>query len=91
MKKQLYNAIYRLFEECQYGLTITVGQVSMSFWEPDKESCTVWEMGISANGKVYSVGSLFDKHLGPGSYAQLFAGEFDIINGLTEVIYAKEF
>lgn len=91
MKKELYNAIYRLFEECNHGLYINVGPVGLEFWTPEKEDYAVWEIGICANGKVYSVDSLYHKNLGPGSYAQLFAGEFDIIEGLTELIYSEEF
>ena len=91
MVKNLYNAIYRLFNEGDYSLTITVGQVSLKLYEPDKEDNTVWEKGIEANGTPYTVGDLYVDGLGPGTYAQLFAGEYDIIEGLAEVIYKYEF
>lgn len=91
MKRELYNAIYRLFEEGSTSLVIKVGSVTLKFWTPEKEYYTVWEMGICANGEVYTIDSLYQERLGPGNFAQLFAGEFDIINGLTEVIYAEEF
>lgn len=91
MKKNLYDAIYRLFNEGDYGLTITVGQVSLKLYEPDKENNTVWEKGIEANGTPYTVEDLYADGLGPGTYAELFAGEYDIIEGLAEQIYNDEF
>lgn len=91
MKKNLYDAIYRLFNEMDYGLVITVGQVSLKLYEPDKENNTVWEKGIEANGTPYTVEDLHADGLGPGTYAELFAGEYDIIEGFAEQIYNDEF
>ena len=82
----IYNAIYHLFYECDYNLCLNVGGITFRLWEPDRESCSVWEMGIEANNKVYTVGGLYNECKGPGSYAQLFAGTYDIIDGLADLI-----
>lgn len=82
----IYNAIYHLFYEGDFNLCLNVGGITFRLWEPDRESCSVWEMGIEANNEVYTVGGLYDKNLGPGNYAQLFAGTYDIIDGLADLI-----
>ena len=91
MKNQIYNAVYRLFEDGNYLLTITVGQVELKLYDknPEDTNC-VWDMGVTANGTPYTVGELFGSGLGPGNYAELFAGEYDIIQGLTDLIFEKE-
>ena len=88
MKKELYNAIYHIFDEGNYLLTIKVGQVELKLYEtkPD-ETDNVWNMGVTANGTPYTVGELYDEDLGPGSYAELFAGKYDVIDGLVELVY----
>ena len=91
METELYNAIYRLFMEGDYGLTIKVGHLSLKLYEPDKENYTIWEKGIEANAIPYTVEDLYVDGLGPGTYAQLFAGEYDIIEGLAKQIYSDEF
>lgn len=89
MKKELYNAIFRLFEEGDYGLTITVGGIELRIYDAEKadESPSVWNMGIVANDRIYRVGGLYCDGKGPGSYAELFRGDYDVINALAEEIY----
>lgn len=93
MKKAIYEAIHRLFEEGDYGLTITVGGISLRLYDPEKEdeSPTVWNMGIVANGKVYKMGDLYMEGKGPGTYAKLFSGDYDIIDGLADEILNNNF
>ena len=91
MKRELYNAIYRLFEEGSNSLTIKVGQVELKLYDNKKEYQAIWDFGVTANGMPYTVGALYSVGLGPGTYAELFAGEYDIIQGLTEEIYKDEF
>ena len=88
MKKEIYNAIYRLFSEGDSKLTIKVGQITLKLYN---ESTDIWNYGVFANGMPYTVGALYSVGLGPGDFAQLFAGEYDIIQGLTEEIYKEEF
>ena len=44
-------------------------------------------MGIVANDRIYRVGGLYCDGKGPGSYAELFRGDYDVINALAEEIY----
>ena len=91
MKKEIYNSIYRLFEEGDYGLTITAGPLTMKLYDARKEETpTVWENGVVVNDQIYQVGDLYNEGQGPGNYAELFTGEYDIIEGLADVIY-KDF
>ena len=90
MKKNIYNEIYRLFEEGDYGLTINVGPLTMRLYN-NEEDQSVWGRGVVVNDKIYEVGELYGEGQGPGNYAQLFAGECDIIQGLTNVIYSDFF
>lgn len=86
MKKELYDAIYRLFKEMDYSLTITVGDTTLRLYDPEEEDPSIWERGITANGWVYTIDELAEKHLGPSTYAELLAGEYDIISGFVELI-----
>lgn len=86
MEKEMYKAIYRIFNEGNANLFINVGDKKLSLYTPDSEYYTVWDFGVNVNGKIYTVGDLFHKGLGPGSYAELFAGDYDIIQGLTDLI-----
>ena len=88
MKNEIYKAIYRLFKEGDSKLTIKVGQITLKLYN---ESIDIWNYGVLANGMPYTVGALYSVGLGPGTYAELFAGEYDIIQGLTEEIYKEEF
>lgn len=92
MKKEIYNAIYRLFYECDYRLTITVGGIEMRLYSPEDDNLTdnIWYRGIVANGTVYQIGDLYSDGLGPGTMAQLLRGDYDIIEGLAECIYNEE-
>ena len=89
MKNKIYDAIYRLFYECDYRLTITVGGIELRLYNPllDDNEDNIWNMGIVANGTVYKMGELYNESKGPGTYAELFRGDFDIIDGLAECIY----
>ena len=89
MKREIYNAIYRLFEEGDYSLAITVGDIEMRLYNPEDDNLTenIWYRGIVANGTVYQIGDLYSDGLGPGNMIQLLRGDFDIINGLAECIY----
>ena len=44
-----------------------------------------------ANGKRYQVGDLFSEGKGPGTYAELFRGDYDIIEGLADEIFNDNF
>ena len=90
MEKELYNAIYRLFNEMDYNLVITVGDTTLRLYDPQKEDPSIWERGIKANGWVYTLDELAEEHLGPSTYAELFAGEYDIISGFVELITRSE-
>lgn len=92
MKRQIYNAIFRLFFECDYRLTITVGGIEMRLYNPllDDNEDNIWNMGIIANGTVYKMGELYNEGKGPGSYAELFRGDYDIIDELAECIYNEK-
>lgn len=89
MKNKIYNAIYRLFEEGDYSLVITVGGIEMRLYNPEDDNLTdnIWYRGIVANGTVYQIGDLYCDDLGPGTMAQLLRGDYDIIRGLAECIY----
>ena len=89
MKKDIYNAIYRLFYECDYRLTITVVGIEFRLYNPllDYIEDDIWNMCIIANGTVYKMGELYHEGKGPGTYAELFRGDYDIIEGFTEYIY----
>lgn len=91
MKRQIYNAIFRLFFESDYRLTITVGGIEFRLYNPllDDNEDNIWNMGIIANGTVYKIGELYHEGKGPGSYAELFRGDYDIIEGFTEYICEK--
>lgn len=88
MKNEIYNAIYRLFYECDYRLIITVGGIELKLYDPldDDNEDNVWNWGIIANGTVYIMGELYNEGKGPGTYAELFRGDFDIIEGFTDYI-----
>lgn len=90
MKQELYNAIYRLFNEMDYNLTITVGDTTLRLYDPQKEDPSIWERGITADGLVYTLDELAEEHLGPSTYAELLAGEYDIISGFVELITRSE-
>lgn len=89
MKNEIYNAIYRLFEEGDYKLTLNVGGIEMRLYNPEDDNIegNVWYIGIVANGTVYQIGDLYCEDLGPGTMAQLLRGDYDIIRGLAECIY----
>ena len=91
MKDKIYDAIYRLFYECDYRLIITVGGIEMRLYNPllDDNEDNIWNMGIVVNGTVYKMGELYNESKGPGTYAELFRGDFDIIEGFTEYICDK--
>ena len=93
MKKKIYEAIYRLFEEGDHGLTINVGGIELRFYDAEKadESPSVWNMGIVANDRVYKVGDLYCDGKGPGNYAELFSGDYDIIDGIADEIFNDNF
>lgn len=86
MRKNLYDAIYRLFNEMDYNLHITVGDITLRLYDPQKDDPLIWERGITANGWVYDLSYLAEEHLGPSTYAELFTGEYDIISGFVELI-----
>lgn len=92
MKKEIYNAIFRLFEEGDYKLTLNVGGIEMRLYNPEDDNIegNVWAIGIVANGTVYQIGDLYCDDLGPGTMAQLLRGDYDIIRGLAECIYNEE-
>ena len=87
MRKKIYEAVYRLFNEGDYGLTINVEGIELGLYDDENESLCVWNMGIVANDRVYMVGDLYGSGKGPGSYAELFRGDYDIIDGIAEEIY----
>lgn len=91
MKRDIYNAIYRLFEEGDYKLTLNVGGIELRLYNPllDDIEDNVWNWGVIANGTVYKMGELYCDDLGPGNMAQLLRGDFDIIEGFTDYIYHK--
>ena len=93
MKRQIYDAIYRLFSECNYRLTITVGGIELKLYNPEDDNIdgNVWNVGIIANGTVYQIGDLYCEDLGPGNMAQLLRGGYNIIRGLAECIYNDNF
>ena len=93
MKKEIYEAVFRLFNEGDYRLTINVGGISLSLYDPEKnnETPNVWNDGIVANSVVYRVGDLFSDGKGPGTKAELFRGDYDVIDGITEQIYEDNF
>lgn len=86
MEKKLYEAIYRLFNEMDYNIAITVEDTTLRLYDPGKEDPSFWERGITASGWVYTLSELAELHLGPSTYAELFAGEYDIISGFVELI-----
>lgn len=86
MKAQIYDAILRLFKEMDYNLSITVGDITLRLYDPQKDDPSIWERGITANGWVYDLNYLAEEHLGPSTYAELFTGEYDIISGFVELI-----
>lgn len=88
MKKDIYNAIYRLFEEGDYKLTLNVGGIELRLYDPGDDNLTdnIWYRGIVANGTVYQIGDLYCDDLGPGTMAQLLRGDYDIIEGFTDYI-----
>ena len=92
MKNKIYDAIYRLFEEGDYCLSITVGGIEMRLYNPEDDNIdgNVWNRGIVANGTVYQIGDLYCEDLGPGNMAQLLRGDYNIIRGLAECIYNEE-
>ena len=92
MKDKIYDAIYRLFEEGDYKLTLNVEGIEMRLYNPEDDNLTenIWYRGIVANGTVYQIGDLYSEGLGPGTYAELFRGDYDIIEGLAECIYNEE-
>ena len=59
MKNKIYKAIYRLFEEGDYSLTITVGSVELSLYDPINDYPTIWERGIMANGEMLDFDDLY--------------------------------
>lgn len=88
----LYDAVYRLFNEGDYGLTINVGGIDLRLYETnDHTPMYVWNCGIVANNRVYRVGDLYMKGKGPGTYAEIFSGDYDIIDGLADDIYNDNF
>lgn len=97
MKKNIYEAVYeavyKLFDECSYRLTLNVEGISLRLYDPEADNITdnVWNMGIVANDRVYRVGDLYCDGKGPGTYAKLFSGDYDIIDGLAEEIYNDNF
>ena len=89
MKNKIYDAVYRLFEEGDYSLTITVGGIEMRLYNPEDDNLTenIWYRGVIANGTVYQIGDLYMEGKGPGTYAKLLRGDYNIIRGLAECIY----
>ena len=92
MKKAIYQAIYRLFEEGDYSLAITVGGIELRLYNPEDDNLTenIWYRGIVANGTVYQIGDLYSDGLGPGNMTQLLRGDYDIIRGFAECIYNEQ-
>ena len=88
MRDKIYDAIFRLFEEGDYSLAITVGGIELRLYNPEDDNLTenIWYRGILANGTVYKMGELYNEGKGPGTYAELFRGDFDIIDGFTDYI-----
>ena len=93
MRDKIYDAIYRLFEEGDYSLTINVGGIELRLYNPEDDNLTenIWYRGIVANGTVYQIGDLYSDGLGPGNMALLLRGDYDIINGLAECIYEDNY
>ena len=91
MKKDIYNAVYRLFATGDYGLTITVGPLALRLCgSPETEHPNYWDRGVRCNGTDYTIEDLILNGNGPLTYAQLAAGEYDCIQGLTDLIYNNE-
>ena len=92
MKKEIYDAIYRLFEEGDYSLVITVGGIEMRLYNPEDDNVegNVWNVGIIANGTVYQIRDLYNDDLGDGNMPQLLRGDYDIIRGFAECIYNEQ-
>ena len=91
-RDKIYDAIYRLFFKCDYRFSITVEGIEMRLYNPlynDIED-NIWNMGIIANGTVYQIGALYMEGKGPGTYGELFRGDYDIIGELTECIYNEK-
>lgn len=89
MTRDIYNAIFRLFYECDYRLTINVGGIELKLYNPllDDNEDSIWNMGVIANGTVYKMEHLYNEGKGPGTYAELFRGDYDIIRGFADCIY----
>lgn len=92
MKNKIYNAIFRLFEEGDYKLTLNVEGIKMRLYNPKDDNLTenIWYRGIIANGTVYRIADLYYDDLGPGTMAQLLRGDYDIIEGFAECIYNEQ-
>ena len=89
MREKIYDAIFRLFEEGDYKLTLNVGGIELRLYDPEDDNLTdnIWHSGIVANGTVYQIGDLYCDDLGPGTMAQLLRGDYDIIRGFADCIY----
>lgn len=89
---KLYNAINRLFEECDYDLSINVEGITLSLYKNNVTSpMYVWFCGVVANGRDYLVGDLEWSGKGPGTYAELLRGDYDVFEGIAEEIHNDYF
>ena len=87
MLKDIFKAVYQLLEAEDRNLVLNVGDIELGLHLP-KEDLNWSEIGITANGRVYTPAScLIFGCEAPKTLAQLFSGEYNIIEALSQHIY----
>lgn len=93
MKETLYDKIYRIWEYGGGKETIAYDKDSNPIVVESISGNNIWHYGIKVGNRIYTLETLWMDSYGddgpkvaPSNYAQLFAGEFDIIEGIADAI-----
>ena len=92
-----YDTIYRIWM-CGGGEeTIGIDANNNLIIAKSVSGDTIWDYGVEVNGIEYTIDSMQDmrtengERVVPCNFAQLFAGEYDIIQAITDAIYERFF
>jgi len=88
----IYDKIYRIWEYGGRKETIAYDKDGNPIVAESISGDIIWDYGIRVGNREYTLESLYmdyygsDMNVVPSTYAQLFAGEYDIIDAIAEAI-----
>lgn len=88
----LYEKIYRIWEYGGGQETIGYDKDNNPIVAESVSGRRIWDFGVKVGEREYTLESLYMDYYGsgmnvvPSNYAQLFAGEFDIIQAICDAI-----